>query len=87
MRAGGVDEGRARSPCSSRATCSPTRCPGSKRTLGRKILEVRVAHEIEGEFTKDEILEMYLNHIYFGNGASGIEAAARHYFGGAGAAR
>ena len=59
----------------------PDQLPASRRTFARKLLEVRVAQEIEGSFSKDEILEMYLNHIYFGHGARGIEAAARHYFG------
>ena len=59
----------------------PDRIRARERTLARKLLEVRVAREIEDEFEKDEILELYLNHIYFGNGARGIEAAARHYFG------
>jgi membrane peptidoglycan carboxypeptidase len=44
-------------------------------------MEIRVALEIEEKYGKDEILELYLNHIYFGNGARGVEAAARHYFG------
>lgn len=55
--------------------------PATKRTLSRKLLEIRVAGAIESRFTKDEILELYLNHIYFGNGARGIAAAARDYFG------
>ena len=58
----------------------PERIPGRARTLGRKLLEVRVAREIEERYGKDEILELYLNHIYFGQGMRGIEAAARHYF-------
>jgi penicillin-binding protein 1A len=57
------------------------RIPARERTLSRKLLEVRVALAIEDEFAKDQILELYLNHVYFGNGARGIEAAARHYFG------
>jgi penicillin-binding protein 1A len=59
----------------------PDRIRARERTLGRKLLEVRVAYEIEDRFEKDEILELYLSHIYFGNGARGVEAAARHYFG------
>ncbi|MGH7464543.1 MAG: transglycosylase domain-containing protein, partial [Longimicrobiales bacterium] len=58
----------------------PERLPGQNRTLRRKMLEVRVARDIEAEYEKDEILELYLNHIYFGGGASGIEAASRNYF-------
>src|SRR5205823_10379980 len=45
------------------------RLPEKERTLRRKFLEVRVAREIEKRFTKKEILELYLNHIYFGGGA------------------
>jgi 1A family penicillin-binding protein len=59
----------------------PERIPARERTLSRKLLEVRAARAIEDEFSKPQILELYLNHVYFGNGARGIEAAARHYFG------
>ncbi|HYO12477.1 MAG TPA: PBP1A family penicillin-binding protein [Thermoanaerobaculia bacterium] len=59
----------------------PNRIPGEEQTPRRKLLEVRVAREIENEYSKDEILELYLNHIYFGNRARGIEAAAHQYFG------
>ncbi|MDR3592913.1 MAG: PBP1A family penicillin-binding protein [Negativicutes bacterium] len=51
------------------------------RTLKRKIQEVFLALQIERQFTKTEILEMYLNQIYFGQGAYGVEAAAHVYFG------
>jgi len=47
----------------------------------RKIKEAMIALYLEREFTKDEILEMYLNVIYFGQGRYGIEAAANKYFG------
>jgi penicillin-binding protein 1A len=59
----------------------PERLPGRRRTLTRKVLEIRVAHDIERNYTKDEILELYLNHIYFGGGSYGIDAASRNYFG------
>lgn len=58
----------------------PERIRARERTLSRKLLEMRVAYEIEERFSKDDILELYLSHVYFGNGARGIEAAARHYF-------
>ena len=58
----------------------PDRIRAREKTLRRKLLEVRVAREIERRFSKTEILELYLNHIYFGAGAYGIEAAARQYF-------
>ncbi|MFH1679505.1 MAG: PBP1A family penicillin-binding protein [Candidatus Eisenbacteria bacterium] len=51
------------------------------QTYNRKIREALLALEIEKRYTKDEILEMYLNQIYLGNRAYGVEAAARAYFG------
>src|SRR5690606_27553167 len=59
----------------------PERIPQSQRTLKRKLTEMRVAGEIERRFDKRQILELYLNQIYFGDGAYGIEAAAAEYFG------
>ncbi|MDN3352522.1 transglycosylase domain-containing protein [Actinomadura sp. DC4] len=50
-------------------------------TAGRKLRELRYAVGLEKRLTKDQILERYLNIAYFGDGAYGIEAAARHYFG------
>ena len=52
-----------------------------EKTLRRKVWEVMLARRIEREFTKDEILELYLNQIYLGAGLYGVEAAARGYFG------
>lgn len=52
-----------------------------KQTLDRKLKEVLVATEIEKNFTKDEILELYLNQIYLGSGAYGVHSAAEMYFG------
>jgi penicillin-binding protein 1A len=52
------------------------------QTIQRKIQEAFIAMEIERQFSKNEIMEMYLNQIYFGTGAHGIEAAARTYFNG-----
>ncbi len=51
-----------------------------ERTLARKLREILLALEIERHLTKDEILERYLNQVYFGNGAYGVEMAARVYF-------
>lgn len=51
------------------------------RTLKRKIMEAMLAIRIEQYYTKQEILEMYLNQIYFGQGAYGVQAAAYVYFG------
>lgn len=47
----------------------------------RKVQELILAQEIERRYSKDEILEMYLNSVYFGEGAFGVENAAQHYFG------
>jgi len=52
-----------------------------ERTLDRKIKEALLAVKIEHQFSKEEILEMYLNQIYFGSGAYGIASAAQTYFG------
>ena len=52
-----------------------------ERTLTRKLEELIYAVWLEQRFTKDEILELYLNRVYFGGGTYGVEAAARHYFG------
>ncbi|MGQ0560402.1 MAG: transglycosylase domain-containing protein [Gemmatimonadota bacterium] len=52
----------------------------TRKTIGRKFVEVRLAREIEEKYSKQEILELYLNNVYFGGGAYGVEAAARNYF-------
>jgi penicillin-binding protein 1A len=52
-----------------------------KRDLSRKILEAFMAVRIELTFSKDQILDYYINRIYFGSGYYGLEAAARAYFG------
>ncbi len=52
----------------------------NRRTLGRKVREAILAVKVERRSTKAEILERYLNTVYFGRGAYGIEAAARTYF-------
>jgi len=51
-----------------------------EQTYTRKIRELYLAQQVEDRFTKDEILALYLNHIYFGSGAYGIWEAARTYF-------
>ncbi len=52
-----------------------------ERTFSRKFREVLLALEIEHEFSKQEILQFYLNQVYFGEGAYGVQAAAHNYFG------
>src|SRR5256886_15181620 len=51
------------------------------KSLERKLKEAVLALELERRYPKDRILEMYLNQVYFGQGAYGVEAAARTYFG------
>jgi penicillin-binding protein 1A len=53
----------------------------SKKTLFRKIQEAVLAIQIERRYTKNEILEMYMNQVYFGSGAYGVESAANIFFG------
>jgi penicillin-binding protein 1A len=52
-----------------------------ERTFSRKIREALLARRVEQQLTKDQILEIYLNHIYFGRGRYGVEEAARDDFG------
>ena len=59
----------------------PDDLPSSDRTYRRKLLEAFVAREIEKKYDKEQILELYLNRVYFGSGLYGAEAAARAYFG------
>jgi penicillin-binding protein 1A len=52
-----------------------------ERTISRKIQEAILAVWLEHKYTKDQILELYLNRVYFGSGAYGVEAACQRYFG------
>ncbi len=52
-----------------------------EKTVNRKLCEIKLARQLEKRYSKNEILEMYLNKIYFGNGAYGVAAAAKTYFG------
>lgn len=52
----------------------------SQKRLDRKIKEAILAYQLEQHFSKDEILEIYLNQMFFGNGAYGIKAAATNYY-------
>ncbi|HZS36352.1 MAG TPA: PBP1A family penicillin-binding protein [Polyangia bacterium] len=54
---------------------------GNERNLVRKIREAILAHKIENKLSKDQILGIYLNHVYLGHGAYGVQAAAEVYFG------
>jgi penicillin-binding protein 1A len=52
-----------------------------ERTYERKFIEILLANRVEERFSKDQIMEMYLNRVYFGSGLYGVEAAAKGYFG------
>ncbi|MBT6661843.1 MAG: PBP1A family penicillin-binding protein [Nitrospina sp.] len=77
MKAGRVVEGGSTITQQLSKTLFLTR----ERSLARKIKEAILSIRMELIFTKDEILEMYLNQIYYGHGSYGVEAAARTYFG------
>jgi 1A family penicillin-binding protein len=81
LRAGGLEQGFSTITMQVARNVFPDTLPGQERSLARKLTEVRVAQDIEKRYSKQEILELYLNHIYFGNRAHGVEAAARQYFG------
>jgi penicillin-binding protein 1A len=77
----GIQEGSSTITMQLARNVFPDKLPAHKKTMFRKIAEARVARSIEKKFSKDEILELYLNQIYFGQGAWGIEAAAQEYYG------
>lgn len=52
----------------------------NEKNIKRKLKEAKLAKELENKYTKDQILELYLNVVYFGNGVYGIEAASQFYF-------
>ncbi|MSP60887.1 MAG: PBP1A family penicillin-binding protein [Myxococcales bacterium] len=54
---------------------------GNERNMFRKIREAILAHKIEARLSKEQILTLYLNHVYLGHGAYGVQAAAEIYFG------
>ena len=80
IRVGGVSQGSSTISMQLARNVFPEELPGAERTFRRKLQEMRVAKLIERRYDKRVILEMYLNHIYFGGGAYGIEAASRLYF-------
>ena len=81
VRAGGVEEGGSTITMQLARNLFPDRLDYRDRSIRRKVLEVRVARQIERAFGKRKILELYLNHIYLGQGTYGVEAASQAYFG------
>ena len=63
-----------------KARTATDRQEATEVTYQRKLTELRYAIAVEGQYTKDEILEKYLNLVNFGDGAYGVQAAAQHYF-------
>jgi 1A family penicillin-binding protein len=79
LRAGGVREGF--STITMQVARNSFLVNQRGRSLRRKLIELRLTQLIESELTKDQILELYLNVIYLGNGMNGVEAASRDLFG------
>lgn len=52
----------------------------NEKTINRKLKEIKLTKELEKKYSKNEIFELYLNNIYFGNGCYGLENASNHYF-------
>jgi len=81
IRAMSIEQGSSTITMQLARNLFPDRLPASQRTIARKFEEARAAQMIEQRYSKRQILEMYLNEIYFGRGAYGVEAGAREYFG------
>ena len=74
-------EARRRAPRPSPSRSPRTSCSTNERSFERKIREALLAFRIEGAYSKDKILELYLNEIYLGLGNYGVAAAALNYYG------
>ena len=81
VQAGGIAQGFSTITMQLARNLFPDKLPAEQQTMWRKLGEMRVARDIEKEYSKEEILEMYVNQVYFGGGAWGIEAASQEYFG------
>ncbi|MDA1080248.1 MAG: PBP1A family penicillin-binding protein, partial [Gemmatimonadetes bacterium] len=81
VRAGGVVQGFSTVTMQLARNLFPDRLNVRDKGLTRKLREAKVARAIEGTYSKDRILELYLNQIYLGNGAFGVETASQRYFG------
>ena len=81
LRAAGIAQGFSTITMQLARNLFPERLNAREKTLTRKLREAKVARAIEAKYSKDRILELYLNQIYLGNGAYGIETASQRYFG------
>ncbi|HSJ09284.1 MAG TPA: transglycosylase domain-containing protein, partial [Longimicrobiales bacterium] len=80
VKSGSIEEGSSTITMQLARNVFPDKLPANQKTIWRKLGEARVARQIEGRYSKREIMELYLNQIYFGSGAYGIQAAADEYF-------
>ena len=80
IRSGGWNQGFSTITMQLARNIFPERISREK-SLVRKLKEAKVARDIEAHYSKDKILELYLNQIYLGNGAYGVETASQRYFG------
>ena len=81
LASGEIDQGSSTITMQLSRNIFSDRLNAADKSLRRKLFEARVAKQIEKRFTKKEILELYLNNIYFGGGAYGVQSASRYYFG------
>ena len=81
LRAGHVVEGFSTITMQLARNLFPDRLDARDRGLTRKLREMKIARAIESKYSKNRILELYLNQISFGSGAFGVEAASQRYFG------
>src|SRR4051812_19414708 len=81
VKSGGVEEGGSTITMQLARNLFPRTLPYRERSIRRKFMEMRGARQIERRFDKPKILELYLNHIYLGEGTYGVDAAAQEYFG------
>ena len=81
VRARGAAEGFSTITMQLARNLFPQQLPRNEKTIRRKLGEIKLAMAMERRFSKKRILELYLNHIYLGAGAYGVEAAAQTYFG------
>ncbi|HVM00173.1 MAG TPA: transglycosylase domain-containing protein, partial [Egibacteraceae bacterium] len=77
FRAGGVEQGAS----TITQQLAQINFLTGEETIRRKLEEISVARALEGEYSKDELLERYLNQVYFGAGSYGVQAAAQQFFG------
>ncbi|MFI5309964.1 MAG: penicillin-binding protein 1A [Gemmatimonadales bacterium] len=81
LRARGISQGFSTITMQLARNLFPESINYRERTLSRKLREAKVARAIEAKYSKDRILELYLNQINLGNGAYGVETASYRYFG------